>query len=271
MATTPGRTAARRSGADIPGLLQAQSTTAPERMDRHAVACVAGKDRQHARRHAAVQSRDRIMRTISTRTHALFDYSLGIVLIALPTILGIANGTPLEWIPILLGIALLTYSALTNYELGAFRFIPMKIHLGLDIAGGIALIIFAFIWTNSIGVLLLFLALGIMEIIASVVTREVPGDMQGVAVPTAATHTSRSTHAMPQASGPSTLDGRPIAPIPPEQVENVEQLRRAIDSGRTGDKIAMTDPAAAPLGSDDEAAQPHDEKGLEIARRAARR
>ena len=33
----------------------------------------------------------------------------------------------------------------------------------------------------------------------------------------------------------------------------VEQLRADIDSGRTGDKVPSHDPAAAPLGTDDEA------------------
>lgn len=34
----------------------------------------------------------------------------------------------------------------------------------------------------------------------------------------------------------------------------IEQLRHDIDSGRTADKVAVGDPAAAPLGADDEAA-----------------
>ncbi|HEX2652240.1 MAG TPA: hypothetical protein VHN11_01130 [Xanthobacteraceae bacterium] len=34
----------------------------------------------------------------------------------------------------------------------------------------------------------------------------------------------------------------------------IEQLRREIDEGRTGDKIPNADPAASPLGSDEEAA-----------------
>ncbi len=34
----------------------------------------------------------------------------------------------------------------------------------------------------------------------------------------------------------------------------VARLRRAIDSGRTGDKVDFPDPAVAPLGTDDEAA-----------------
>jgi hypothetical protein len=43
-----------------------------------------------------------------------------------------------------------------------------------------------------------------------------------------------------------TADSRPGS--------TTEQLRDDIDSGRTGDKVAVTDPAAAPLGTDDEAA-----------------
>jgi hypothetical protein len=35
---------------------------------------------------------------------------------------------------------------------------------------------------------------------------------------------------------------------------NTEQLRAAIDRGLTGDKVCWSDPAAAPLGADDEAA-----------------
>ncbi|MDJ0388242.1 hypothetical protein QMO56_08965 [Roseomonas sp. E05] len=36
--------------------------------------------------------------------------------------------------------------------------------------------------------------------------------------------------------------------------QRVDKLRHEIDSGRTGDKVAFSDPAAAPLGADDEAA-----------------
>jgi hypothetical protein len=36
-------------------------------------------------------------------------------------------------------------------------------------------------------------------------------------------------------------------------VRNVDQLRSKIDSGQAGDKIPWSDPAAAPLGTDDEA------------------
>jgi hypothetical protein len=37
-------------------------------------------------------------------------------------------------------------------------------------------------------------------------------------------------------------------------VRNVDEFRSKIDSGQTGDKMPWSDPAAAPLGTDDEAA-----------------
>jgi hypothetical protein len=46
------------------------------------------------------------------------------------------------------------------------------------------------------------------------------------------------------------------------------RLREQIDSGLTGDKVAASDPAMAPLGTDNEAAEGHDEEGLAVARRA---
>lgn len=52
----------------------------------------------------------------------------------------------------------------------------------------------------------------------------------------------------------------------------VERLRRDIDAGRTGDKIPGSDPAAAPLGTDDEAAgTPAAAAVVELERHRARR
>jgi hypothetical protein len=47
----------------------------------------------------------------------------------------------------------------------------------------------------------------------------------------------------------------------------VEQLRNDIDAGRTGDKVDWPDPAAVPLGADEEAAgTPPDPWAVETAR-----
>ncbi|GGC75943.1 DUF2934 domain-containing protein [Chelatococcus reniformis] len=48
----------------------------------------------------------------------------------------------------------------------------------------------------------------------------------------------------------------------------VEMLRGDIDAGRTGDKVPGSDPAAAPLGTDDEAAgTPNTKAQIDDARR----
>jgi hypothetical protein len=54
-----------------------------------------------------------------------------------------------------------------------------------------------------------------------------------------------------RASESSPEGGHRLDPDVP--IETTEQLRIAIDQGRTGDKVDVTDPAAAPLGTDDEA------------------
>jgi len=57
-------------------------------------------------------------------------------------------------------------------------------------------------------------------------------------------------------------------PMPATDGAHEMRDRDKIDSGKTGDKVAVVDPAMAPLGTDNEAGQGHDEEGLAIARRA---
>jgi hypothetical protein len=57
-----------------------------------------------------------------------------------------------------------------------------------------------------------------------------------------------------------------------EKRSTIDQLRRDIDRGRTGDKVSWPDPALAPLGTDEEAAgTPLAPGAIDAARRAERR
>jgi hypothetical protein len=47
-----------------------------------------------------------------------------------------------------------------------------------------------------------------------------------------------------------------------------DRLRHAIDTGDSNDKVAASDPSQAPLSTDDEASEGHDEDGLRVARQA---
>jgi hypothetical protein len=211
------------------------------------------------------------MRILPTRLHAVLDYGLGAALIAFPYVGHLDQRGGLEWGPVLLGGGLILYSLFTNYEYGIASLLPLKVHLALDLAGGILLIGLALVWGPPPIVWGSLLVLGLIEIGSSLVTRTVTSNGPGLASPAIRHTTPRSKLAMPSALGPSTADGRPDYPEPAAGAVLVEQLRGQIDSGRTADKVAVLDPAAAPLGSDDEAAELHDEIGLALARRRSER
>jgi len=75
------------------------------------------------------------IRFVPTGLHGYFDYIGGIGLIAAPFIFGFFSvGGIAVILPMVLGVGLILYSLLTNYERGipALKFIPMPVHLLLD-------------------------------------------------------------------------------------------------------------------------------------------
>jgi hypothetical protein len=213
-----------------------------------------------------------MMRFIPTRTHGALDYIIGVVLIVFPFVAGLVDRGPTEWGTTALGFGLIVYSLFTDYELGAVRLIPLKVHLLLDAAGGAALIVLAMLFAPVPAARVFLVLVGIIEIGSFLLTRTATSDSAGELSPSIRTvGRHQGKVATPSPAGPQTSDGRPDYPVQTGPKHTVEQLRGAIDSGRTGDKVAVVDPAAAPLGSDDEAAQGHDEEGLATARRQSRR
>ena len=79
------------------------------------------------------------MRSIPTRIHGLIDYVVGGTLIAAPKLLGFADGSAKQRVPVALGASVVGYSAFTNYERGLVKAIPVKTHLGLDVLTGVVL------------------------------------------------------------------------------------------------------------------------------------
>lgn len=76
------------------------------------------------------------MRFIPTRVHGLIDYLVGGTLIAAPRLLGFADGSARQRVPVAMGAFVIGYSAITNYERGLVKAIPMKTHLSLDVLTG---------------------------------------------------------------------------------------------------------------------------------------
>ena len=119
------------------------------------------------------------MRFISTRTHGVIDYLMGALLIVAPYLLGFADGTAAQWIPQIVGAALIGASLLTDYELGIIRTIPMPIHLGLDVAAGLLLVVSPWLFGFADYVWLPHVIFGLAEIGTGLMTHTVPGTTTG--------------------------------------------------------------------------------------------
>ena len=76
------------------------------------------------------------MRFIPTKFHAPLDYIVGVALIAAPWIFQFSDHTAATVIPVVLGIGLIAYSLLTDYELGVWKVAPMAVHNLIDVVAG---------------------------------------------------------------------------------------------------------------------------------------
>lgn len=77
---------------------------------------------------------------IPTKIHGVIDYLVAVVLIAAPFLLGFADGGPAQYSAIGLGVFVIVYSLLTEYELGAVGIFTFSTHLILDGVFALALI-----------------------------------------------------------------------------------------------------------------------------------
>jgi hypothetical protein len=111
------------------------------------------------------------MRFIPTKFHAPLDYIVGAALIASPWIFSFSDTTAPTVVSIVLGIGLIAYSLITNYELGVWKLAPMAVHNLIDVvAGGLLALspwLFGFaddpanvwIWFVVVGLAAIFLGL----------------------------------------------------------------------------------------------------------------
>jgi hypothetical protein len=113
-------------------------------------------------------------RFIPTFVHGLLDYPMSLVLIALPWIGGIADGRAAQWVPIAAGVLMLILSAMTDYELGLVRAIPMTAHLAMDVVMGLFLAVSPWLFGFASLVWIPFVVLGLLEAGAAAVTQTRP-------------------------------------------------------------------------------------------------
>ena len=116
------------------------------------------------------------MRFVPTWIHGIADWLLGILLIAVPYILGFARGGAETFVPVALGITGLIVTFFTNHEYGIVRKIPMIGHLWVDGFAGILLATSPWIFGFADTVWIPHVVLGVTEFVASLVTETVPSD-----------------------------------------------------------------------------------------------
>lgn len=114
------------------------------------------------------------MRFLSTKIHGVLDYVMGLVLVGAPWLFGFAAGGPETWIPVVLGISVILYSLITDYELGVTKGISMSTHLWLDGISGLFLAASPWLFNFSEIVYLPHVVLGVAEFFAAITTKTVP-------------------------------------------------------------------------------------------------
>lgn len=114
------------------------------------------------------------MRFIPTRIHGFLDYSVGLLLIAAPWLLGFSRGGAETWVPVLLGAGAIAYSLMTDYELGAVRRLSMGTHLWMDGLSGVLLAASPWLFGFAEYVWAPHLIIGLVEIGAALTTETRP-------------------------------------------------------------------------------------------------
>lgn len=115
------------------------------------------------------------MPTLSTRTHGLLDYLVVIVLLAAPWLLGFAAGGAETWVPVAIGLVILVYSLCTDYEFGVLKRIQMTVHLWIDAAVGLFLMISPWLFGFDQEVWIPHLVVGAVALGASFFSKTIPG------------------------------------------------------------------------------------------------
>jgi hypothetical protein len=115
--------------------------------------------------------RDVVMRFLPTSLHGVIDYLWGMALLSTPWLFGFADVPAAKWTAVFFGLGAILYSALTAYELGLIKILPMSLHLILDGLAGIVLAASPFLFGFSDQVYWPHVLFGFFSVAASLVTR----------------------------------------------------------------------------------------------------
>jgi hypothetical protein len=114
------------------------------------------------------------MRFIPTLTHGSLDYLIGMFLIVVPW--AVRLNEPETWFMDVFGLAVIGYSLFTDYELALVRWIPVPVHLGLDIAAGVVMAAVPWLFSFAGDQSAFHVAIGLLLIVVALMTELVPSE-----------------------------------------------------------------------------------------------
>jgi hypothetical protein len=108
------------------------------------------------------------------RVHGIFDYLMGLILIAAPWIHDFADGGAKQWVPVIIGALIISQSLVTNYELGVVKALPMPTHLTLDLVTGAVLAASPWSFGSADEIWWPHVVFGVLEVGAALMTQTRP-------------------------------------------------------------------------------------------------
>jgi hypothetical protein len=190
------------------------------------------------------------MALISTKIHGALDYAGGLGSLAAPKLIADRRAATLMSIS---GAGTLTTSALTDYELGMRRAIPMRVHLLVDAATG-SLLLGGAVALRRRGAKLLdclpLALVGLAEVAGAALTSTRPGDRTDVPGATAPAAPSVTPVQSPQ----SDVERAETAVAEPGEVPHDDVLLAREESAAAAKAARIGGPA--PAGAEDPAMEP---------------
>jgi hypothetical protein len=113
------------------------------------------------------------MKRMSSKTHGVLDYIVGLALIAAPWLFGFASNGADTQVPVTLGILTILYSLVTRYEMGAIKWLGFRSHLVLDFLSGMLLAASPWLFNFADKVYTPHLTAGVLEMLVVVFTEPV--------------------------------------------------------------------------------------------------
>lgn len=130
------------------------------------------------------------MKILSPKIHGMLDYVAALALITAPLVTGLTDGA--LWMSIAAGAGLILYSLITDYSASVAKLIPLRMHLILDTAAGLAFLIapFVFGWAGAAFAYYLVMGSGVLLVVL-LTASESPAELDVTAVPSSLNSASR--------------------------------------------------------------------------------